>query len=71
MGHRFVIMQDDELVEYDRYEDIPDDFDHVIEFLPEIPPGPHTHEQHEEIDSWHDKFLRLMRIENASSSKKR
>ena len=71
MGHRFVIMLNNRLVEYDRYEDIPDDFDHVIEFLPEIPPEPHTHEQHEEIDSWHDKFLRLMRIENASSSKKR
>ena len=71
MGHRFVIMQADRLVEYDRYEDIPDDFDHVIEFLPEIPPEPHTQEQHEEIDSWHDRFLRLMRIENASSSKTR
>lgn len=71
MGHRFVIMLNNQLVEYDRYEDIPDDFDHVIEFLPEIPPEPHTHEQHEEIDSWHDRFLRLMRIENASSSKTR
>ena len=69
MGHRFVIMQNNQLVEYDRYEDIPDDFDHVIEFLPAIPPEPHTHEQHQEIDSWHDRFLRLMRIENASSSK--
>jgi len=71
MGHRVVIMQNNQLVEYDRYENIPDDFDHVIEFLPEIPPEPHTHEQHEEIDSWHDRFLRLMRIENASSSKTR
>jgi hypothetical protein len=71
MGHRFVIMLNNQLVEYDQYEDIPDDFDHVIEFLPEIPPEPHTHEQHEEIDSWHDRFLRLMRIENASSSKTR
>jgi hypothetical protein len=71
MGHRFVIMLNNQLVEYDRYEDIPDDFDHVIEFLPDIPPEPHTHEQHEEIDSWHDRFLRLMRIENASSSKTR
>ena len=69
MGHRFVIMQGNQLVEYGRYEDIPDDFDHVIEFLPEIPSGPHSQEQHEEIDSWHDRFLRLMRIENASSSK--
>ena len=60
-------MQDNRLVEYDRYEDIPDDFDHVIEFLPEIPLGPHTQEQHEEIDQWNDKFLRLMEIEHARS----
>lgn len=62
-----MIMRGNTLAEYDRYEDIPDDFDHVIEFLPEIPPGPHTDEQHEEIDSWHDKFLRLVRIEHARS----
>ena len=62
-----MIMHGNTLAEYDRYEDIPDDFDHVIEFLPEIPPGPHTSEQHEEIDSWHDKFLRLVRIEHARS----
>ena len=55
------------LAEYDLYEDIPDDLDHVIEFLPEIPPGPHTQEQHKEIDSWNDKFLRLMEIERARS----
>ena len=67
MGHRFVIMRGNALAEYDRYEDIPDDFDHVIEFLPEIPPGPHTDRQHEEIDSWHDKFLKLMEIERARS----
>ena len=60
-------MRGNALAEYDRYEDIPDDFDHVIEFLPEIPLGPHTQEQHEEIDQWNDKFLRLVRIERARS----
>lgn len=60
-------MRGNTLAEYDRYENIPDDFDHVIEFLPEIPPEPHTPEQHEEIDSWNDKFLRLMEIEHARS----
>ena len=65
MGHRFVIIRGNVLAEYNLYENIPDDFDHVIEFLPEIPPGPHTQEQHEEIDSWNDKFLRLMEIEHA------
>jgi hypothetical protein len=67
MGHRFVIMCNNVLFEYDQYEDIPDDFDHVIEFLPEIPPEPHTEQQHEEIDQWNDKFLRLVRIEHARS----
>ena len=62
-----MIMRGNILAEYDLYENIPDDFDHVIEFLPEIPSGPHTQEQHEEIDSWHDKFLRLMEIEHARS----
>ena len=63
-----MIMRGNVLSQYDLYEDIPDDFDHVIEFLPEIPPGPHSQEQHEEIDSWHDRFLRLMRIEHARGS---
>ena len=62
-----MVMRDNALAEYDLYENIPDDFDHVIEFLPEIPPGPHTQKQHEEIDQWNDKFLRLMRIEHARS----
>jgi hypothetical protein len=68
MGHRFVIMRRDLLEVYDRYEDIPDDLDHVIEFLPEIPPEPHTAQQHEEIEAWPDLFIRLMRIEYARSS---
>jgi hypothetical protein len=70
MGHRFVIMQDDKLYEYTKYEQIPDQFDHVIEFAPEIPPGPHTDQDHEEIDQWAVKFERLMEIEYASSRKK-
>lgn len=61
--HEFVILVNGELKTYDRYEDIPEVFDNVIKFLPVIPPGPHTHEQHEEIDSWHDKFKELMKRE--------
>jgi hypothetical protein len=60
MGHRFVIMRNDVLEVYDCYNDIPDDLDHVIEFLPEIPPEPHTDQQHEEIEAWPDLFLKLM-----------
>ena len=71
MPHRFVVMIRNDLYEYQHYEDIPTEFDHLIEFCPEIPPGPHTQEQHDEIDSWVPKFDRLMEIERASSSKKR
>ena len=35
----------------------------VIEFLPEIPDGPHSHEQHEEIDTWNDKLKELLKRE--------
>jgi hypothetical protein len=70
MGHRFVIMQNDQLLEYTEYEQIPNQFDHVIEFAPEIPPPPHTDQDHEEIDQWAVKFERLMEIEYASSREK-
>lgn len=63
MAHEFVILRNDILETYDKYEDIPEFFDHVIKFLPEIPPGPHTHEQHEEIDSWNDRLKELMKRE--------
>lgn len=71
MPHRFVIMILGQLHEFSRYEDIPAEFDHVIEFSPEIPPGPHTEEQHLEIESWVPRFERLMEIENARSSQSR
>jgi len=71
MPHRFVIMISGQLQEFSRYEDIPDVFDRVIEFCPEIPPDPHTPEQHDEIDAWVPRFQRLMEIEHARSSKTR
>ena len=71
MEHRFVIMRDDTLYEYTKYEQIPSDFDHVIEFAPKCPPPPHSDQDHEEIDQWAEKFDRLMEIEYASSLKNR
>ena len=61
-------MRHDNIEVYDRYEDIPDDLDHVIEFVPEIPPGPHTEQQHEEIESWVGLFLKLMEKAYETSS---
>lgn len=71
MVHKFVVMKNDQLLTFDKFDDVPSDFDHLIEFVPEIPTGPHTDAQHEEIESWVSKFQKLMEIEYASSSKKR
>jgi hypothetical protein len=63
MSHKFVILRNGVLETYTKYEDIPESFDNMIEFAPEIPPGPHDHDDHEEIDSWNDKLKDLMRRE--------
>lgn len=63
MLHKFVILVNGELITYTRYEDIPEVFDNVIQFIPEIPEPPHAHDQHEEIDSWNDKLKELMKRE--------
>jgi len=67
MMHEFVVKRKGKLETYTEYEDIPDDFDHVIRFLPEFLEGPHTEEQHAEIATWNDKLQQLMEIERARS----
>ena len=37
MPHEFVILVNGKLETYTRYEDIPEEFDNVIKFLPEVP----------------------------------
>lgn len=71
MAHRFVVKVGNEILEFQHYEDIPDVFDHLLAFQPEVPPPPHTEEQHQEIESWMSKFNRLMEIEHARTSKSR
>ena len=71
MPHEFVLLIDGELKTYTSYEDIPEVFDNVIKFVPEIPEPPHTEEQHEEIENWNDKFQKLMEKERARSNKNR
>lgn len=63
MTPRFVILVDGELKTYNDYGLIPLSFDNVIEFSPSIPEGPHTEEQHTEIDSWNNKLKELLKRE--------
>jgi len=61
--NKFTVLVNGELKSYERFEDIPMEIDNVIEFLPAIPIGPHTEEQHREIDAWNAKFKELMKRE--------
>ena len=70
MAHRFVVVINSVLHTFTDFAAIPAEIDHVIEFVPEIPPEPHTDEQHREIDAWGDRFSTLLEREYASSVKK-
>jgi len=56
------------LVTYTKYEDIPEVFEHVITFSPDVIPEPHTEEQHEEMAQWNTRLQKLMEKERASSN---
>lgn len=63
MSNEFVIIKNGIIETYTKYEDIPESFDNVIKFLPEIPEGPHTHEEHDEIEMWNERLKELMKRE--------
>jgi hypothetical protein len=66
--NNFTILLGDDLMIYNKFEDIPEEITAVISFLPDIPPPPHTEEQHEEIDTWMKRFREVMRRENTYAS---
>ena len=68
---KFTFMNDKYEVEtFSDYNNIPEDFiiKEIICFLPDIPPPPHTVQQHEEIHMWENEFQRLMREVYATSN---
>lgn len=67
----FVFLINGEKKIFYRYEDIPDDFDNVIKFVPDIQAGPHTNHEHEEIEIWNTRLQQLMEKERARSNKNR
>lgn len=69
MAHEFKLIVNGNMVTYTEYDKIPDIFDHVICFKPEIPAGPHTPEQHEEINTWNEKLQKLMIKERNNASR--
>lgn len=69
MAHEFKLIVNGEMVTYTEYDKIPDIFDHVICFKPEIPTGPHTPEEHEEINAWNERLQKLMIKERNNASR--
>ena len=57
-----------ELITFDKYEDIPEEFEHVIKFIPDVIPEPHTEEEHEEMAQWNTRLQKLMEKERARSN---
>ena len=47
----FQFIVNGELVTYDSWENIPEEFEHVIKFIPDVPPDPHTEDEHAEMES--------------------
>ena len=61
--HNFEILLDGVLKTYREYDEIPKSFDNVSCFRPDLPPPPHTEEQHTEIHGWEEKFKLLLQRE--------
>ena len=68
---RFDLIVDGVLRSYQRWEDLPVVFDHVVRFEPDLPPAPHSEEQHEDAALWNARLQQLMEIERARSNENR
>ena len=64
----FVFQIDGREVTITKWEDVPEEFDHVIKFIPDVIPEPHTEEEHEEMAQWNIRLQELMEKERARSN---
>jgi hypothetical protein len=53
----FVIRRNGKLERYNKFDDIPSSFEHLISFKPDYPPEPHTEEQHNQMSKF-DNYLK-------------
>jgi len=64
----FQFLVNGKLISYDKYEDIPEKFEHVIRFIPDVPEEPHTDEEHAELAVWNTRLQKLLEKERARSN---
>ena len=55
---------DNNIIEYDNYDNIPDKFFRLIKYNPEYPPTPHSEEDHKMIEEFDNKLHDLLRRES-------
>ena len=56
---KFVIRDEDKLIEFDRCGDLPDTFAPLISFEPNIPPTPHSVNDHIAMSKW-SEYLQIL-----------
>ena len=59
----YIVLIDGVEHRYTHWDDIPQEFDNLIKFLPLIPEGPHTEVQNDAINQLPDIFRSFMRRE--------
>ena len=59
----FKVLINGKLKTFDDYNKIPMSFENLISFKFDVPPEPHTQEQHVEINKWPDRMKELMKRE--------
>ena len=66
MAHKFELLIHGELKIFTEWEDIPEDFDNVISFLPDVP---HEEVEHDsEHNIWNDRLQELIKREKNARS---
>ena len=66
---KFVVLKNKKLHAYTNYNDIPDEFEHLIEFKPDVPPEPHQNEaEHEEIAGWGPRLQETLKRGKGNAS---
>jgi len=56
----FVIKRNGKLERYNKFDDIPNSFEHIISFKPDYSEGPHTEEEHKHMESFNSKLQELL-----------
>ena len=59
----YIVKIGNKLFDYTNVDDIPEKFDHLIKFLPTLPPEPHSQEDHDYINTFPDKFKQVFERE--------